>query len=417
MAIDVHKVRQDTPGCRSGLIHLNNAGASLMPQPVIDAVLSHLALEVDQGGYEAEASAQQELAAFYMAAAQLVGGRAEEIAFADSATRAWQAVFHAFDWRPGDEVLTAPSEYASHMITFRQAENRYGTRTVIAPDTSTGEVDVAGLAALITPRTRLICISHMPTNDGLVNPVTEIGALARSRGLPFMLDACQSVGQLPIDVQSIGCTMLSATGRKYLRGPRGTGFLWISGDWADRLSPAALDVQSARWSGPTTIELAAGARRFELWERSVAGQIGLGVACDYANATGVAEIWQRIQTLSEYLRATLAEVPGISVQDQGGTRSGIVTFSHGTLSAETVVGRLRRTGRINTSVSSTQLTRRALLEKGVTQLVRASVHAYNTVEEIDHLAASLADMFPTGARPGTRLGQSEPDHNKTGSGT
>jgi cysteine desulfurase / selenocysteine lyase len=396
VSLDVARLRDDTPGCGGGLIHLNNAGAALMPRPVIEAVQAHLSREILEGGYEAQAAAHDATEGFYDAAARLIGARREEIAFTDSATRAWHAVFQAFDWRPGDEVLIARSEYASHMITFCHFERRFGIRPILAPDAADGEVDVRRLEKLISPRTRLICISHMPTNDGLINPVAEIGAVARCHGLPFLLDACQSIGQQPLDVSAIGCTMLTATGRKYLRGPRGSGFLWVSNAWADRLSPAVLDVQSATWSRRDRISVASGARRFELWERNVAGQIGLGVASDYAHRLGVAAIWERIRHLAAHLRSALAAIAGTTVWDQGVEHSGIVTFSHGGMAAAEIVERLRHRYRINTSLSSVQLTRTAIIDRGVEQLVRASVHAYNTVEELDQLAAALLEL----SRPG-----------------
>ncbi len=402
MEIDVEALRDDTPGCRAGTIHLNNAGAALMPRPVIEAVTAHLALEADIGGYEAEAEAQESLEGFYGAAAALVGGTADEIAYVESATRAWQAVFGAMAWKPGDEVLTARSEYVSDMIMLRQAERQLGIRVILVPDTASGDVDVEALGRMISPRTRLICISHIPTNDGLVNPVVEIGAIARRHGLPFLLDACQSVGQMPVDVRDIGCTMLSATGRKYLRGPRGTGFLWVARDWAEQLSPLGLDVRSAAWTTPDRFEIAPAARRFELWERFVAGQIGLGVACDYARRIGMEAIGARIEQLARYLRTALLDVPGVTVRDQGARQSGIVTFSHTSLPAGDIVARLRRTAGINTSVSTTQLTRDALINQGVTHLVRASVHAFNTLDELDRLVEQLGRFATSASRSADR---------------
>jgi cysteine desulfurase / selenocysteine lyase len=379
-----------------------------MPLPVIEAFSGHLDMEAQIGGYEAEAAAEKALDGFYHSCAALIGGAAEEVAFMDSATRAWQAVFGAIDWRPGDEVLTARSEYVSHMIMFRQAERRLGIRVRLAPDTPDGEVDAEALGAMIGPRTRLICISHMPTNDGLVNPVHEVGAIARRHGLPFLLDACQSVGQIPVDVSEIGCTMLSATGRKYLRGPRGTGFLWVARDWAERLSPLGLDVKSAAWTSPDQFEVASGARRFELWERFVAGQIGLGVACAYAGEIGVEAIGARIADLAGHLREGLSEAPGITVWDQGRRRSGIVTFAHDAIPAPEVIAWLREEGGINTSLSTTQLTRGPLVERGVTQLVRASVHAFNTLDELDRLVELLGRLAVPERRPHHRIGRPLP---------
>ena len=389
MGLDTQRLRAETPGCRAELIHFNNAGASLMPQPVIEAVEHHWAEEIMSGGYEAAERHAGQLQATYDAVARLVGGAPDEVSFFDNATRAWQAAFFAMDWQSGDQLITGQSEYNSNMIAFRHAEKRLGIEVVLAPDTPDGIVDVAALEGLITARTRLIAISHMPTNDGLINPAREIGQAVRRHGVPFLLDACQSVGQMPIDVKALGCTMLSATGRKYLRGPRGTGFLWVDGKALDALRPHALDIQSAQWTDVDRFQMAAGSRRFELWERNVATQLGLGAACQYALEIGVENIWHHVRGLAAGMRGMLAELPGMTVQDRGVEKSGIVTFFHESVPAEVLVGALRDEFGINTSVSNTQLTRRALRARGVTSLVRASVHAYNTPEEIERLGASL----------------------------
>ncbi|MFC5586841.1 aminotransferase class V-fold PLP-dependent enzyme [Nitratireductor kimnyeongensis] len=402
MAVDARQLRADTPGCTTELVHFNNAGASLMPQPVIEAVERHWAEEIMSGGYEAAERRARELQATYEVTARLVGGAADEIAFFDNATRAWQAAFHAIGWSPGDELITGQSEYNSNMIAFRHAEASLGISVLLVPDTLDGIVDVDALESMISSRTRLIAISHMPTNDGLINPAREIGMAARRHKVPFLLDACQSVGQMPIDVKALGCTMLSATGRKYLRGPRGTGFLWVDRSALDALRPHALDIQSARWTEVDRFELAAGAQRFELWERNVAAQLGLGAACRYALEIGLENIWDRVSDLATQMRGMLGELPGITVQDRGLEKSGIVTFFHDSVPAETLVRDLRQRFGINTSLSNTQLTRRALRKQGVKTLVRASVHAYNTADEINRLRKALA-VLTAGQENNTKL--------------
>lgn len=395
MELDVGALRDDTPGCDGKLIHLNNAGAALMPRPVIAAVTNHIGLESRVGGYEAATEAADEVESFYAMAAALVGGRPDEIAFVDNATRAWQGAFYAIDWKPGDQVLTARSEYNSHMIAFRHAERRFGIEPILVPDTAEGTVDVEALERMVTSRTRLICVSHMPTNDGMINPAVEVGQVARRHGLPFLLDACQSAGQMPIDVTELGCTMLSTTGRKYLRGPRGTGFLWVQSDWLAKLSPMTLDIGSARWTSIAEFDALSDARKFEHWEANIAGKIGLMTACSYAMTTGIPAIWQRVQLLANRLREIVAEIPDFSVHDRGAHKGGIVTFSHAAVPAEHLMTALRQEFSINTSVSATQLTRTDLIGRGVAHMVRASVHAYNTEEDLDRFAEALTAL----ARP------------------
>jgi selenocysteine lyase/cysteine desulfurase len=410
MELDIQAMRAKTPGCWGNVMHLNNAGASLMPSPVLEAIKGHLDLESRIGGYEAAVEAADAIEGFYLHLAAMIGGHPDEIAFLDSATRAWLAVFHAMDWKPGDVVLTARSEYNANMVSFLHAQRRHGIELQLVPDAEDGTIDLVALAAMIGPRTRLICLSHMPTNDGLINPAAMVGQIAAAHGIPFLLDACQSAGQMPLDVSALGCTMLSATGRKYMRGPRGTGFLWVRRDWLDRLVPHALDIRSASWSGVNEYEIAADARRFELWEASIAGQIGLGSAARYALEVGIEPMWNRIRTLAEHLRSALSELNGITVHDRGTERSGIVTFSHAVLSSPEIVARLRSVHSINTSVSACQLTRFALISAGTTHMVRASIHAYNTVEELDALIEALDAM--TGTK-GASLSHANKNNNKS----
>ena len=390
--IDVDGLRADTPGCGGGMAHLNNAGAGLMPRPVLEELTGHLVREATVGGYEAAALVAPKMEAMYHSAARLIGGKASEIAYLENATRAWDAVFYAFDWQPGDRVVTGSSEYNSNMIAFRHAQDRYGIELVLAPDADDGTVDPDGLEALLDDRVRLICISHMPTDDGLINPVAQIGAIAKRHDIPFLLDACQSVGHMPVDVSQIQCTMLSATGRKYLRGPRGTGFLWVREDWISRLNPPFLDNRAAKWTGVDRYEVADTARRFENWESYIAGRLGLGVALDYAHSIGMAAIWDRIQALSARLRDGLSECPGVTLHDRGTAKSGIVTFTKAGLTSAEVSTHLRLQHRINTSVSDVQLTRASLIASGVPNMVRASPHVYNTEAEVDALIAAVSAL-------------------------
>lgn len=391
MPFSLNAVRSDTPACTEGVVHFNNAGSSLSPLPVHRAVLDHLQLEYDRGGYEAQSLNEAALERFYDAAARMIGGQRQEIAFIENATRAWDMVFYAFDWRPGDRILTSRADYSSNMISYIQVARRYGAVVDLAPDDQSGQVDVAALEALITDRTRLISLTHIPTNGGLINPVETVGKIARKHDIPYLVDACQSVGQMPIDVAAIGCDMLSTTGRKYIRGPRGTGFLWVRKDWIEKLEPPFLDNHAATWTGVNDIEIRDDARRFENWECYFAGKIGLGVALDYGFELGVAETWERIRFLSKKLRTMLTDIPGVDVWDRGESQCGIVTFTKHGIDAEVIKARLSAAG-INVSSSSSQLTRDDLVAAGVERMVRASVHYFNTEEEVEKLVEKVRAM-------------------------
>jgi cysteine desulfurase / selenocysteine lyase len=390
--IDVQRARRETPGCEH-VTHLNNAGASLPPQPVLDAVIGHLQLEARVGGYEAHEENEKAVDRFYRAAAELVGADPGEIAFSSSATRAWDMAFYGFPFERGDRILTAIAEYISNYIAYIQVAERTGVEIIPVPSDEYGQVSVDALRRLVDERVKLIAITHVPTNGGLVNPAAEIGAVAREAGIPFLLDACQSVGQLPVDVEEIGCDVLSATGRKYLRGPRGTGFLYVRSSLLDRLEPPFLDMRAADWVEPDRYELRADAIRFEEWEQAYAAKAGLATAIDYALGWGLDSIWQRVAALGESLRVMLGDIDGVTVRDLGAVRCGIVTFTVEGVEANELKNRLSRE-RINVTASprsSTLLDSRA---RALPDLVRASVHYYNTDEELERLVETVSNAAP-----------------------
>ncbi len=391
MTIDAAAVRADTPGVQN-VLHLNNAGAALQPQPVLDAVIDHLRLESEQGGYEAARLANAALENFYTAAARLVGGMPREIAFIENATRAWDMAFYAFDWQAGDRILTAEAEYASNYIAYLQVARKFGVQVTVVPSDSDGALDIGALADEIDDRVKLIAITHVPTNGGLVNPAAAVGEIAMRYGIPFLLDACQSVGQMPVDVNAIGCDMLSATGRKYLRGPRGTGFLWVRESLIDRLEPPFLDLHAAEWIAPDRFEMRDDARRFENWECNFAGKIGLGVAMDYASEIGLDNIWARIQLLADGLRNRLAALPGVTVRDIGVVQGGIVSFTADGHDPQDLVAALRARA-INVSNSGRTSTLIDMDARGLEAVVRSSVHYYNTEDELDRFQDALTDII------------------------
>lgn len=381
MALNIAKLRKETPGCKN-VLHFNNAGAALMPQPVIDAVNQHFEMEAEMGGYEAADKAKDSILGFYDAAAKLIHCTPEEIAYQESATRAWDMVFYSLSFKKGERILTSKAEYASNYIAFLQMAKRTGAIVEVIPDDVYGQLSIDALKSMITPSVKLIAITHIPTQGGLINPAEAVGKIARAHGIFYLLDATQSIGQMPINVQSIHCDALCATGRKFLRGPRGTGFLYVRSSKIAELDPPFLDLKAAAWEKKECYTVNPDATRFETWERNYANMLGLKAAIEYALSLGMPAIWERIVALSKILRLKLAAVDGVVVRDLGERKCGIVSFTVEGVEAIAVQERLR-TKNIHVSVSLAEYARLDLEERGLKSLVRASVHAYNTEEEIE----------------------------------
>jgi cysteine desulfurase / selenocysteine lyase len=376
--------------------HLNNAGAALPPSVVTESVIAYLRLEAEIGGYEAADAMHDQVEAVYPAIARLIGCRPDEVAVVENATRAWDMAFYSLAFRPGDRILTAHAEYASNVIAFLQVAQRSGAVVEVVDDDEHGQLSVADLRNRIengTGEAKLVAMTHVPTQGGLVNPAEEVGAVARQAGVPFLLDACQSVGQFPVDVGRIGCDMLSGTGRKYLRAPRGTGFLYVRREFLDKLEPPFLDLHAATWTAPGSYEIRGDARRFEDWETNYAGKTGLGVAVEYALSWGLDAIGIRVAELAETLRGRLRDIDGVTVHDQGLRRGGIVTFTVDGVPSREVQQQLAAKN-INTSVSPVGSARFDLPRRGLPDLVRASVHYYNNDTELDRLIGALPAPRP-----------------------
>ncbi|MFX0091948.1 MAG: aminotransferase class V-fold PLP-dependent enzyme [Candidatus Hodarchaeota archaeon] len=377
---DVQKARLETPACQK-IIHFNNAGASLMPEPVLNTLINYLKLEAELGGYEAAAKEKDRIESVYDTIAALIHSKREEIAIIENATRAWDMAFYSIPFKAGDRVLTSQAEYASNFIAYLQISRKIGIKVDVIPNDEHGQVSIEALEKMIDNNVKLISISHIPTNNGLVNPAIEIGKIAKDFNILYLLDACQSVGQMPTNVQVIGCDMLSATGRKYLRGPRGTGFLYMKQDLIEEFEPPFLDLHAARWISRDEYTIRSDARRFENWESYIAGKLALAEAANYAMKWGLVNIWQRIILLSKKLRYELSKISGVKVQDIGVTKCGIVTF---TIQGKEPIAlkKVLNKQNINVSTSSKESTRLDMESRSLDLVIRASVHYYNTEDEI-----------------------------------
>jgi cysteine desulfurase / selenocysteine lyase len=393
MSLDVEAERRLTPACRNG-IFLNHAGASPSPDPVTDVVVGHLRREAEVGGYVAAAEASERVEAVYGSIAALVNGEPDEVALVESATAAWDAVFFAMRFEPGDRILTGRSEYVSNAIALLQVAERSGVVVDVIDDDEHGQISVEQLRQHLDERVKLVALTHVPTNGGLVNPAEAVGQITREAGAFFLLDVCQSVGQIDLDVERLGCDALTATGRKFLRGPRGTGFAWVRRARLNALEPLGLDSRSASWTSPTSFRPRSDARRFERWEHSVAARLGLGAAVDHALGIGLAQIEPRVGELAEHLRTGLTSLPGVTVHDKGEQRCGIVTFTVDGAAASELQAALAARA-ITTWTSTAEHAQFDMPHRGLTEVIRASVHYVNTTDELDQMVEAVAGLAPS----------------------
>lgn len=388
--MDIDALRKDTPGTASR-VHLNNAGAGLLSRQTLETMTAHLELEAAIGGYEAAGQERERIDAAHANIARLVGGRPDEIALFDNSPHAWNAAFYSMTFKPGDRILTGRAEYGSNVLAYLQVAQRTGAEVVVVPDDEHGQLDTAALANLIDERTRLVGVSHIPTSGGLVNPAAEIGRITRAAGIPFLLDATQSVGQFPVDVAEIGCDMLTATGRKFLRGPRGTGFLWVRPQALEYLEPFVTEIEAATWDGKRGFTWHDGARRFETWEVSYAGVLGLDAAVHQALDLGLDQIGKRAIALGTYLRNRLKALPGVTTYDLGRNRCAIVTAKVDAVPTAEVATALAHRG-INVTTTVPEHTQFDTENRGVHPLVRLSPHYYNTEAELDRAVDVFAEL-------------------------
>jgi selenocysteine lyase/cysteine desulfurase len=388
--IDLERVRADTPGV-AHVAHLNNAGSALPPRQVHDAVVDHLRREAEIGGYEAARERKDRWEHTYDALARLLNADHEEIAVIENATRAWDMAFYAFPLGPGDRVLTGRAEYASNWIALKQVADRTGARIDIVPDDEHGQIDVSALESMLDDDVKLVSLVHVPTQSGLVNPAEKVGSLTRAAGVPLLLDACQSAGQLPLDVEELGCDILSGTGRKFLRGPRGTGFLYVRRGLIEELEPPLLDMRAADWLPDGTYRIRSDARRFENWETYYAGKVGLGVAVDYALAIGIDAIRARIVELAERLRAELRGIDGVTLLDRGEVLAATVTFTVDGFTPETVRAHLEERA-VNVSTMDAYSAQLDYGARGIEESVRSSVHYYNDDSDLDRLVEGVKEL-------------------------
>nr|WP_207161202.1 aminotransferase class V-fold PLP-dependent enzyme [Pseudomonas fluorescens] len=388
--MQVQHLRDDTPGCQSGLVHFNHAGASLPSQATLDAIIDQLQREARDGPMEAGEHGAILVEKARRAAAQLLNAPASSIAFASSGSTAWSLAFQALGpWQPGDRILVGRHEWGGNLASMQLAVQA-GARVEVIPCDATGAVCPLALEAMIDANVKLIDLTWLPANGGLINPAQAIGEVAKRHAIPYFIDAGQAVGQLPVDVQALHCDVLKSAGRKHLRGPRGTALLYVRADFLQRLNPAQRDVFSAPWTAEG-FDLRNDARRFETSEVSYALLAGLGNALQEINRLGVEQTWARVLQLSGRIRDALRQIPGVSLHDLGTLHSGLIAFN---LAGWEAFELKRRLGlkRINIGANGVAYTPLDMQARGLTSIARVSVSPLNTEHDIELLIAALREL-------------------------
>ncbi|MBL4788246.1 MAG: aminotransferase class V-fold PLP-dependent enzyme [Kordiimonadaceae bacterium] len=385
--IDLKRLRGDTPGL-SERVHLDNCGSALMPLSVIEAQQRYFELEIQYGGYVAQEQQSEGLARVYASLSTLLGGKTSDYAITSSAVDAWTKAFYSISMGPGDNIVTAYTEYCANYVAFLQRAKRDGIEIRVARAGEDGTLDLAQLDDLVDSRTKVIAVTHIPSSSGQVLPVDEIGKIAKAKDVLYLLDACQSVGQLPVNFEAIGCDMATGTSRKFLRGPRGIGFLYINEKARGLIEPVVLTNQAATWTGDNTYSMRDDAGVFEAWERSCVNQMGFGAAVDYLLEQGVEKMTGQVRVLSDHLRAGLRDIPGVTPTCQADARAGIITFNKVGLKATEVKSALEKQG-IAVQVAGIVHTRLDLGARGIENAVRLSPHYYNSTGELDQFLTAL----------------------------
>ena len=383
--LDLDRLRAETPGA-DRVAHLNNCGSSLPPAAVVDAMVDYIRAEAEMGGYEIAAARAGELDDFSAASAAYLGCDPSEVAFSSGAGEAWWRAFTAVPLAEGDRILVTSSEYQANAFGWMTAAER-GVVVDVIPNDPDGVVDLDAMIAMLDERVRLVSFTMISLGNGAVQPAAQAAARLREAGSDaiFLLDACQAAGQLPLDVNELGCDFLVYTGRKFMRGPRGTGALYARAEVLDRLGPPVfVDGRSAVWQPDGRYELLPGAQRFEFGEFGYGAKVGLAVATRYLLDVGIEAIAKRVDTLATRLRSELSSIDGVVVHDQGRERCGIVTFTvDGVASPD--MATVLRAGGVNTSTPHRTAAQLDLGARGITDVVRAGVHYFNTDRELDRL--------------------------------
>lgn len=384
--MDIDQIRKDTPGCGDKLF-LNTAGSSLMPYSVNRKIKDYLDQEEQIGGYKTEELREKEIAGFYSETAKLIGCKPKNIAFAHDATDAYAKALSSINFQKGDTIVTTDDDYASNHIQFLSLKKRHNLKIHRIKNLENGDLDLEDFLKLVKTQTpKLTAVTHVPTNSGLIQDIVAIGEICKEYNILYLVDACQSVGQIEVDVNTIQCGFLTATGRKFLRGPRGTGFLYVSDQLLEKgFEPVFIDGGGAIWTEVDKYKSFNTAQRFQTWESPYALMVGLSEAIRYANVMGIDKISAYNARLMNKLRTNLTEISDVQLFDKGSQRCNLLTFRKLGKSLERIT-RILDENQVYYSISNKEWGLLDYRKKGVEWTIRLSPHYFNNLDEMDRVA-------------------------------
>ncbi|WP_062226191.1 cysteine desulfurase [Aureimonas frigidaquae] len=395
---DVEAIRKDFPILATKvygkpLVYLDNGASAQKPRQVLDAMrdtYEHGYANVHRGLHylsnkatEAFEDAREKVRAF------LNAGHVDEIVFTRSATEAINLVSYglAHLFQPGDEIVLTVMEHHSNIVPWHFLRERQGVKLVFVPVQDDGSIRTEDFAAALSPRTRLVTLTHMSNVLGTVTPVADVVALAHAQGVPVLVDGSQGAVHLPVDVRALGCDYYVFTGHK-VYGPTGIGVLYGHAEALDRLAPfngggemiAEVTQEGVTYNAPP--------HRFEAGTPPIVQAIGLGAALDYMRSIGRENIAAHEATLLDYAQERLARIDGLRIYGTAPGKGAILAFDLEGIHAHDVSMVIDREG---VAVRAGTHCAQPLLKRfGATSTCRASFAMYNTKGEVDALADALA---------------------------
>jgi selenocysteine lyase/cysteine desulfurase len=383
--MNIETIRSQTKGL-DGKLFFNSAGSSLMQDQVIECMLNYLEEERMIGGYAAAAKHQESINGFYTQVANLIKAKEKNIAFATSATDAYNQALSSIPFQSKDVILTTNNDYISNQLAFIGLQKRYDVEIVRVNDLKKGGMDAEDCIEKIEKlKPKLVAITHIPTNSGLIQDVYSIAPACKASGAYYLIDTCQSIGQLNISVETLNCDFLTATGRKFMRGPRGTGFLYVSDRVLNEgLTPLFTEQCGAEWTEEFGYKIMDSALRFERWERNCGNMLGLAKATELINKIGIESIEKRNNELQLFAREALSKLPNIQCTDIGENLCNLITFTNADGSINRIV-ELFATNNVSFSISGINSALIDFTKRELTEVVRISPHYFNTEKEISTL--------------------------------